>query len=73
MITMANKSDSLIIGYDSCGTDRTAMIVARSKGDAVFIINEFLDDEAKEMYKKLTTYNGNTMHITEDIMEQIAR
>lgn len=70
---MTNISDSLIIGYDSCGTDRTAMIVARSKGDNIFIINEFLDDEAEEMYKKLTTYNGNTMHISEDIMEQMAR
>lgn len=70
---MAIKSDSLVIGYDSCSTGRTAMIVARHKGDAVFIINEFLDDEAEEMYKKLTTYNGNTIHITEDIMEQIAR
>ena len=67
---MTNISDSLIMGYDSCGTDRTAMIVARSKGDNIFIINEFLDDEAEEMYKKLTTYNGNTMHITEDIMNR---
>ena len=70
---MANISDSLIIGYDSCDTDITAMIVARNKGNAIFIINEFLDDEAEEMYKKLTSYNGNTMHITEDIMEQIKR
>lgn len=68
---MAVKSDSLIIGYDSCDTDRTTMIVGKFKDDDVFIINKLLDYEAEELYKKLTTYNGNTMHVTEDVMEQI--
>lgn len=62
---MSNKSDSLIIGYDSGDTDRSVMIVGRIKGDDLFIINKLLDYEAEEMYKKLTSYNNKTTHITE--------
>ena len=62
---MSNKSDSLIIGYDSGDMDRSVMIVGRIKGDDLFIINKLLNYEAEEMYKKLTTYNGKTTHIIE--------
>jgi hypothetical protein len=46
--------DRLIIGYDcSKEKDHTCLLVARKIGRGYFILNEFLDKEAEEIYKKL--------------------
>ena len=72
VITMGtNKSDSLIIGYDSCGIDGTCMVIARNINGTLHIVNEFRGEEAKKMYEKLTTYNGSTIVISEGIRKKL--
>lgn len=47
--------DKLIITYDeSKGKDHTCLIVGKQICRAKFILNTFYDDEAVEMYHKLT-------------------
>lgn len=47
--------DSLYIGYvESEMKNRQALKVARRIKDEIWIINEFYEDEAREIYKKLT-------------------
>lgn len=47
--------DRLVIGYDKAeGNSRQALIVARKNGRGLWIINEFYDKEAEEIYNKLT-------------------
>lgn len=47
--------DRLIIGYDeSKEKDHTSLIVARQVCRGTFILNAFHDDEAREIYNKLT-------------------
>lgn len=50
-----NMEDRLIIGYDKAERkDRQALIVARENGRELWIVNQFYDKEAKEIYNKLT-------------------
>lgn len=47
--------DRLIIGYDKAeDKDRQALIVSRKNGRGLWIVNEFCDKEAEEIYNKLT-------------------
>lgn len=50
-----NMEDRLIIGYDKAERkDRQALIVARENGRGLWIVNQFYDKEAEEIYNKLT-------------------
>lgn len=47
--------DRLIIGYDKAeGSSRQALTVARKNGRGSWIVNQFYDKEAEEIYNKLT-------------------
>ena len=47
--------DRLVIGYDKAeGNSRQALIVARKNGRGLWIVNQFYDKEAEEIYNKLT-------------------
>lgn len=47
--------DRLVIGYDKAeDKDRQALIVSRKNGRGLWIVNEFYDKEAEEIYNKLT-------------------
>ena len=49
-----NMEDRLIIGYDKAERkDRQALIVARENGRGLWIVNQFYDKEAEEIYNKL--------------------
>ena len=42
------------IGYDvSNGKDHCCLIVAQPRGNTLLVINEFYDEEANEIFKKL--------------------
>ena len=46
--------DRLVIGFDqSKGKDHTSLVVARRIGRGYLMLNEFFDEEAEEIYKKL--------------------
>lgn len=51
--------DTLLVSYDNISNDKPTLIVGRkgSRG-AVQIINAFQDEEAEELYKKLTSQTG---------------
>lgn len=50
-----NMEDRLIIGYDKAERkDRQALIVARKNGRGLWIVNQFYDKDAEEIYNKLT-------------------
>ena len=50
--------DRLVIGYDKAeGSSRQALIVARKNGRGLWIVNQFYDKEAEEIYNKLTEPN----------------
>ena len=68
---MANISDSLIIGYDSCNIDVPCMVIARNINGTLHIVNEFIGEEARETYEKLTTYNGSSIVISEEIRKRL--
>lgn len=52
--------DSLVIGYDnSNGKDHTCLVVGRKSGRGIIITNEFFDEEAEEIYNKLTNKERN--------------
>lgn len=47
--------DRLVIGYDKAeGSSRQALIVGRKNGRGLWIVNQFYDKEAEEIYNKLT-------------------
>lgn len=47
-------SDGLIIGYDETnGIDRSVLMVIRKTDTGFDIINELVDKEAEEVYRKL--------------------
>lgn len=52
----AKNSDVLLVSYDNVSNDKPVLIVGR-KGvrGSVQIVNAFQDEEAEELYKKLTT------------------
>lgn len=48
----------LIIGYDyTNGKDRTVLVVAKEVDEGIEIVNEFKDEEAEQLYKKLIGEN----------------
>ena len=51
--------DVLLVSYDNVSNDKPVLIVGR-KGErgSVQIVNAFQDEEAEELYKKLTTQTG---------------
>lgn len=59
MIKMSEEFDTLLISYDNVSNDKPVLIVGR-KGErgTLQIINAFQDDEAEELYKKLTIQTG---------------
>lgn len=52
---MKNLSGSLIIGYDFSSSDKWVLIVGTQDRGEVTIINAFQDEEAKELFDRLTT------------------
>lgn len=51
--------DTLLISYDNVSNDKPVLIVGRKgKRGVLQIINAFQDEEAEELYKKLTIQNG---------------
>lgn len=51
--------DTLLVSYDDVSNDKPVLIVGRKKPrEAVQIINAFQDEEAEELYKKLTSQTG---------------
>lgn len=53
--------DTLLISYDNISNDKPTLIVGRKgkgKREPVQIINAFQDEEAEELYKRLTTQIG---------------
>lgn len=51
--------DTLLVSYDNISNDKPILIVGRKgKREPVQIINAFQDEEAEELYKRLTTQIG---------------
>lgn len=51
--------DILLVSYDNVSNDKPVLIVGRKEENGpVKIINAFQDEEAEELYKKLTTQTG---------------
>lgn len=46
-------SDCLYIGVDFAQNDDETLVVTRRKGTDVYVVNQFRNDEAVEMYNKL--------------------
>lgn len=59
---MYGEIDTLLVSYDNISNDKPTLIVGRkmeSGGRAlVKIVNAFQDEEAEELYKKLTSQTG---------------
>lgn len=51
--------DVLLVSYDNISNDKPTIIVGRKgKKGVLQIINAFQDEEAEELYKKLTIQTG---------------
>ena len=51
--------DVLLVSYDNLSNDKPVLIVGRKgKRETVQIVNAFQDEEAEELYKKLTIQTG---------------
>lgn len=51
--------DTLLVSYDNVFNDKSILIVGRKGARGpVQIVNAFQDEEAEELYKKLTTQTG---------------
>ena len=51
--------DTLLVSYDNISNDKPVLIVGRKgKRGVPQIINAFQDEEAEELYKKLTIQTG---------------
>ena len=53
--------DTLLVSYDNVSNDKPVLIGGRKgkgKRETVQIVNAFQDDEAEELYKKLTIQTG---------------
>lgn len=55
---MKEKSDTILVSFDYTHGDIPVLIVGRKKKGEIEIINAFKDDEAKELYQRLTTKKG---------------
>lgn len=53
------RIDTLLVSYDNASNDKPVLIVGRKGAiGRVQIINAFQDEEAEELYKKLTSQTG---------------
>nr|DAF83595.1 MAG TPA: hypothetical protein [Caudoviricetes sp.] len=53
---MSEERATLLISYDNVSNDKPVLIVGRKElRGAVQIINAFQDEEAEDLYKRLTT------------------
>jgi len=59
---MKGTSDTLLVGFDYMHGDIPVLIVGRGEKGEMEIINAFKDDEAIELYKKLTVKNTEVNH-----------
>lgn len=51
--------DVLLVSYDNVSNDKPILIVGRKGArDSLRVINAFQDEEAEELYKKLTIQTG---------------
>ena len=51
--------DVLLVSYDNVSNDKPVLIIGRKEARGpVQIVNAFQDEEAEELYKKLTTQTG---------------
>lgn len=51
--------DVLLVSYDNVSNDKPVLIVGRKGARGLAqIVNAFQDEEAEELYKKLTTQTG---------------
>lgn len=57
---MENKSDTFLVSFDYTHGDIPVLIVGRKGKSGIDIINAFKDDEAKELYQKLTVKKGES-------------
>ncbi len=55
---MKNISDTFLVSFDHAHGDVPVLIVGRKSKGGIDIINAFKDDEAKELYQKLTAKKG---------------
>ena len=55
---MKGKSDTILVSFDYTHGDVQVLIVGRKKKGEIEVINAFKDEEAKELYQKLTTKKG---------------
>lgn len=58
---MYGEIDTLLVSYDNISNDKPVLIVGRKgkgKRESLQIINAFQDEEAEELYKKLTSQTG---------------
>lgn len=57
---MENKSDTILVSFDHAHGDIPVLIVGRKSKSGIDIINAFKEDEAKELYQKLTDKKGES-------------
>lgn len=57
---MENKSDTILVSFDHTHGDIPVLIVGRKSKSGIDIINAFKEDEAKELYQKLTDKKGES-------------
>ena len=58
---MYGEIDTLLVSYDNISNNKPVLIVGRKgkgKRESLQIINAFQDEEAEELYKKLTSQTG---------------
>lgn len=60
MKNQKNNIDVLLVSYDNVSNDKPVLIVGKKGTRGLLqIINEFQDEEAEELYKKLTIQSGD--------------
>lgn len=58
---MYGEIDTLLVSYNNISNDKPVLIVGKKgkgKRESLQIINAFQDEEAEELYKKLTSQTG---------------
>ena len=50
---MDRLEDCLIIGVDFSPSDEDCLVVTRRQGDKTYVLNEFRNEEAVDLYNKL--------------------
>lgn len=55
---MKGKSDTILISFDYMHGNIPVLIVGRKKKGEIEVINAFKDEEANELYQKLTAKKG---------------